>query len=150
MKAPGLRRAQFYEGRKARKGKKMRNLHVECGIDSGVPALIVSRHSATVQWLRETFEDLQDAPVVTGNVGKCDVQDRLVVGNLPLNLAAHCCQYVAVEFSGNPPRGEEYDRKEMEAAGVHIQPYTVFRGTRKAMIDHLVGNGFSGVLSDEF
>lgn len=128
----------------------MRNLHQELGIDPSIPAILVSRHSATIEWLRENFEDLKDALVATGNVNVSDVRDCLVVGNLPLNLAVYPAQYVAVEFSGTPPRGEEYDREAMAAAGVHIKPYVVFRGTRKAMIDYLVGNGFSGVLSDEF
>ena len=54
-----------------------------------------------------------------------DLRGAVVAGNLPLHLAVLAAEVIAVEFTGNPPRGAEYGRAEMEAAGVGLTRYRV-------------------------
>lgn len=118
-----------------------------------IPDLIVSRHRGALEWLAgrlgnelehgeyvpgenvfrvypvaDTGHDFPpyDVPV-RAEVGPDDVRDKVVVGNLPLHLAALCRRVVAVEFGGPPPRGAEYGPAEMEAAGGRLASYTVAR-----------------------
>ena len=86
--------------------------------------LIVSRHPGAVQWLRETFPRLAEAEVLE-QVTPAQVEGRVVVGNLPLYLAARCGEYYAIEFTGPPPRGSEYGPADMVAAGAHLARYIV-------------------------
>ena len=86
--------------------------------------LIVSRHAGAIQWLRETFPQLVHAEVLE-QVTPAQVEGRVVVGNLPLYLAARCGEYYALEFTGSPPRGTEYGPDEMRAAGAHLARYIV-------------------------
>lgn len=65
-----------------------------------------------------------DAPVVA-QADADDVRDAIVYGNLPLHLAALAAEVWAVEFSGEPPRGAEYDLAEMRAAGARLARYRV-------------------------
>jgi hypothetical protein len=55
-----------------------------------------------------------------------DVKDKIVYGNLPLNLACHASEIVAVEFHGIPPRGQEYTLADMVAARAKLARYKVF------------------------
>ena len=56
-----------------------------------------------------------------------DVLDKVVVGNLPMQLATFCRFVIAVEFSGQPPRGAEYSLEDMEKAGAQLSCYKVER-----------------------
>lgn len=88
--------------------------------------IIVSRHPATVAYLREELgPEWADAPVIDGNATASDVEGAVVAGNLPLHLAALAASVIAIEFSGDPPRGTEYGRTEMAAAGVRLREYRV-------------------------
>lgn len=86
--------------------------------------VIVSRHQATIEWLRQQVPALADVPVLESATA-VDVRGRIVYGNVPLHLAAVAERVVAVEFTGTPPRGAEYGAAEMEAAGVRLRTYTV-------------------------
>lgn len=93
--------------------------------------VIVSRHADTVNWLRAQIitnfivkssdvifiKDIQSAT-------EADVKGKVVFGNLPMHLACHAAKVYAVEFD-NPPRGQEYGRAEMAAAGIRMVPYTI-------------------------
>lgn len=83
--------------------------------------LIVSRHSAAVEWLRKQGIT---APVLESATA-ADVSGKIVAGNLPLHLAAKSAAVVAIEFLGAPPRGREYGVAEMEASGAHLAVYVV-------------------------
>lgn len=89
-----------------------------------LPPLIVSRHPAAVEFIREQLPEFADAEVIE-SATQADVFDRVVAGNLPLRLAA-CCRIVyAVEFEGVPPRGQEYTIEDMRDAGAAIRKYEV-------------------------
>lgn len=86
--------------------------------------IIVSRHPATIEWLRKNYPQLRDVPVVAQATPE-DVAGKVVVGNVPLHLAARAVEVRAVEFTGTPPRGQEYGPAEMEAAGAVLRCYIV-------------------------
>ena len=78
--------------------------------------IIVSRHPAAVEFIREEMPELTDAEVFA-SVTAQDVEGKVVVGNLPLSMACLAAEVIAVEFEGAPPRGQEYGVEEMRAAG---------------------------------
>lgn len=89
-------------------------------------SIIVSRHPATVAWLREQVPPLAKAEVFA-SVTPEQVRGQVVYGNLPMHLAAEAYAVVCVEFTGQPPRGQEYGREEIEAAGARLTAYVVNR-----------------------
>lgn len=89
--------------------------------------VIVTRHAATVEWLRAEVPELADAPVLASATAD-DVRGRIVYGNVPLFLAEEAAEVRVVEFTGAPPRGAEYGIEEMRAAGARISTYTVVNG----------------------
>jgi len=95
--------------------------------------VIVSRHVATVEFLKKHFSFLKDAEVLSGNVTAEDVAGRIVVGNLPMHLAQYAKEYWAVEFTGTPPRGQEYGEKELIEAGLNLCKYEVKYGGMKLL-----------------
>jgi hypothetical protein len=62
---------------------------------------------------------------IVAHAGPEDVQGAVVYGNLPLHLAALAAEVHVIEFSGNPPRGQEYTFAQMEAAGARLSRYIV-------------------------
>jgi len=99
-------------------------------VDVVVVDVVVTRHAATLQWLEEEAGnyglDISQARVVP-SVSEDDVKGRIVVGNLPMHLASMCSRYFAVEFSSQPPRGQEYGINEMRSCGAHLTEYVVRR-----------------------
>lgn len=87
--------------------------------------VIVSRHEAAIEFIREHAPEFRFARTITGNATPDDVRGKIVAGNLPLHLAALCHTVVAVEFDGAPPRGAEYTAEDMVAAGAHLTAYRV-------------------------
>lgn len=67
----------------------------------------------------------RDAIPIYASVTADMVQDRVVVGNLPVDLAALTCRYFAVEFTDPPPPGVEASREEMLRRGVYLAEYSV-------------------------
>lgn len=88
--------------------------------------LIVSRHPAAIEFCR-SHAPFAHAEVLTGTVSASDVRGRVVAGVLPFALAAECARFYAVEFTGAPPRGQEYSCAEMRAAGARLVEYRVVR-----------------------
>lgn len=86
--------------------------------------VIVSRHAAAIEFIRETLPSFADTPVIESATADA-VRNASVAGNLPLHLAALAREVYAVEFAGAPPRGAEYGLDEMRAAGARISRYTV-------------------------
>lgn len=93
-----------------------------------VPArrVIVTRHHATVLFIRQELPEFREAPVLA-SAEPDDVRGLVVAGNLPLHLAALADHVIAVEFAGQPPRGREYGLDEMRAAGAQLVAYRVAR-----------------------
>ena len=86
--------------------------------------LIVSRHPATVAFVKALYgPDCEVKAEVTAD----DVRGRIVVGNLPMQLAALCREMHAVEFAETPPRGTELDAEAMTRYGARIVGYKVQR-----------------------
>jgi hypothetical protein len=85
--------------------------------------VIVSRHEATIQWLRDEL-GLHEAEVVTEATPDA-VRGAIVYGNLPLHLAALADEVWAVGFMTTPPRGVDLDRATMDECGVHVAGYKV-------------------------
>jgi putative CRISPR-associated protein (TIGR02620 family) len=86
--------------------------------------VIVSRHPGALEWLREHHPQVAEAPVVASATPD-DVRGRVVIGNVPLHLAAQAAEVWAIEFDGPPPRGAEYSAEDMEAAGARLRRYRV-------------------------
>jgi hypothetical protein len=89
-----------------------------------VKTIIVSRHPAAIEFIRRERPELADAPVLA-SAGPEDVRGARVFGNLPLHLAALAVEVWAIEFRGDPPRGQEYGLAEMDAAGAYLASYVV-------------------------
>lgn len=130
--------------------------------------IIVSRHASAIQFIARTLwgegnyavqedagkpvavvrldfgnpefpegQGVEEIPVLA-QVKAEDVQGKVVYGNLPLHLASLAHHTVAVEFSGDPPRGQEYSLEDMLAAGAYLQAYYVTRkpdGARRCAED---------------
>ncbi len=94
-------------------------------------SIIVSRHPAAIQFIRETANLPDDVPVLAQASTK-DVEGKIVYGNLPLDLAASAAEVHAVLFSGTPPRGAEYGLEEMRASGAHLQTFIIKRKEEKS------------------
>ena len=86
--------------------------------------IIVSRHTAAIEFIRSAGPEWINAPVMA-QATPADVRGNIVAGNLPLQLAALAAEVVAVEFVGDPPRGLEYSVADMQAAGVRLARYRV-------------------------
>lgn len=100
--------------------------------------VIVSRHQAAIDFIRANDARFLAAPVITGNATPADVSGRHVAGNLPLSLASICVEVVAVEFTGNPPRGAEYTAADMVAAGARLESYVVKRSVVFEWLMHVL------------
>jgi len=96
--------------------------------------LIANRHPAAAAFIREAARLPADTPVhealTADDLASVHGEAVVVFGNLPLHLAALCRLVVAVEFTGPPPRGREYDLEAMRAAGAQLQAYAVASATR--------------------
>jgi putative CRISPR-associated protein (TIGR02620 family) len=86
--------------------------------------IIVTRHAGALEWLRRHHPALAEAPVLASATPD-DVRGRVVIGNVPLHLAAEAAEVLAIEFSGTPPRGADYSADDMEAAGARLRRYRV-------------------------
>lgn len=106
--------------------------------------VIVSRHKSAISWIashldwcesngvvhakrRDKFGYWERKPitVIEGNATGNDCTDAIVVGNIPLKLAAVAREVFAIEFDGAPPRGVEYTSQDMAAAGARLVGYRV-------------------------
>lgn len=91
---------------------------------TGPERVIVSRHPAAVEFIRSVAPEFADAPVLQV-AGEDDVRSKVVAGNLPLHLAALAEEVWVVEFTGEPPRGQEYSLEDMRRAGAVLRRYKV-------------------------
>jgi len=113
--------------------------------------IVVTRHPGAARWVADelglwpvmrdgqviglALPDAGDGPIeseyapVMREVTPAMVRDSIVVGNLPLDLAAEAREVWAIVFRGQPPRGEEYTERDMRAAGARLWRFRVERIT---------------------
>lgn len=87
--------------------------------------VIISRHPAAIQFIRETAKLNYDVPVIMGNATYSDCMGKHVYGNIPFSLAAVAEKVTALEFWHSPPRGNEYSLEDMKSAGAYLTSYSV-------------------------
>lgn len=87
--------------------------------------VIVSRHEALVKWL----EKQGISGEVVSHVANADqIRGKVVVGNLPLGLAAEAKEVWSVDMEVPPERrGSEMTLEDMEAFGARLAKYKVLR-----------------------
>lgn len=88
-----------------------------------VETIIVSRHAGAVEWLAR--QGITGA--VIEQVTADDVRGKVVIGNLPLHLAAEAHQVGSIDLPGltREQRGRDLTPEEMDAAGASIRWYVV-------------------------
>lgn len=88
--------------------------------------IIVSRHPAAIEFIRNELPEFSDAPALA-SVTADDVRGKDVAGNLPLDLAAEARVVRAIVYpAGRAPRGAEYTIEDMYEAGAAIKAFYVF------------------------
>lgn len=88
--------------------------------------IIVSRHPAAIEFIRNELPEFSDAPVLA-SASADDVRDAHVAGNLPLDLAAEARVVRAIVYpAGRAPRGAEYTVEQMYECGAAIKSFYVF------------------------
>lgn len=90
--------------------------------DKGI--IIVSRHQGAIEFIHSVMTGIEDIPIIA-EASENDVAGKIVVGNIPLHLAARAAMVIAIEFSGAAPRGAEYTLQDMIHAGAHLHAYEV-------------------------
>ena len=95
-----------------------------CGYEcrSGTTSVLVGVEVLPSRHIR--LADGRTIPVIASATPD-DVRGKVVIGTLPLHLAALCNRIIAIEFAGSPPRGQEYSVAEMETAGARLAEYVV-------------------------
>jgi len=88
--------------------------------------VIVSRHAGAVEWLRQHGIE---GEVIAQVVSPEQVRGRVVVGALPLHLAAEAAEVVAIDMPRltAEQRGRDLTPAEMDAAGATLSRYVVRR-----------------------
>lgn len=101
--------------------------------------LIVTRHPAAIEFIRQNLLDFQNAEVLIGNVTPDQIRGAHVAGVLPLHLAAVADRVSTIVFD-NPPRGNEYSLDDMIAAGARIETFVVRPIEHYEMLIRAAGN----------
>ena len=89
----------------------------------GREVVIVSRHAGAIEWLARQGI----AGTVIEQATAEDVFDSVVIGNLPLHLAAAAHKVGSIDLPGltREQRGRDLTPEEMDAAGAVIRWYVV-------------------------
>lgn len=100
-------------------------MFVEDAVDS-VPLRpwVVTRHPAVIEWLEE-YLGVYVGEFVVPHIEPEDAWSSVLIGNVPLHIAAVAEIVFAVEFDNGAPRGAEWTVEQMKAAGAHLTAYTV-------------------------
>lgn len=87
--------------------------------------LIVSRHTALVEWLKAKGIEGEVIPHATPE----QIAGQTVIGILPVNLASLCARYgnVGLPKLSADLRGKELTVEQMDEAGATLEWYTVTR-----------------------
>ena len=86
--------------------------------------IIVSRHPATVDFIRHDCPGATSFPIVA-EATKEDVEGQHVFGNIPLHLCVLADKVTAIEYDSEPPRDTEYTFEEMKKSA-WLRTYYVY------------------------
>ena len=90
--------------------------------------VIVSRHAGAVEWLRRQGIEGK----VIAHAAPEDVRGKVVIGALPLHLAALAERVGSIDMPqlAAADRGRDLTPEEMDAAGAHLSWYVVAATTQ--------------------
>lgn len=97
--------------------------------------IIVSRHLAVKDWIAKHHPEFKNVKVLA-HAKPEDIKGTIVIGVLPVNLAALCGEYWALDM--NIPeefRGKELFVEDMEKFGCAISRYRIYNNTQ--YMEHL-------------
>lgn len=88
--------------------------------------IIVTRHPGAVEWIRRQGLEGEVIPHATSE----QIRGRVVIGNLPLYLAAEADVVGSIDLPNLPPelRGQDLTPEQMDEAGACLVWYAVGRG----------------------
>lgn len=89
--------------------------------------VIVTRHQGAVEWLKSQGIEGK----VISHADADAVRGKVVIGNIPLNLAALAAVVMSIEMPNIKPedRGRDLTSDEMIAAGAQLRAYVIFDTT---------------------
>ena len=94
-----------------------------------LPVVVVTRHAATLEWLRSRWgtDRVGTWEVISHVLEPAQVAGKIVVGNLPMHLAAKAAYVGVIEMPMLHPdqRGHELTLSEMYEAGARLNFYRV-------------------------
>lgn len=100
--------------------EKLAALHAPAPAD--LPVVIVTRHAGAVEWLRRHGVEGE----VVAQADAATVAGRVVVGALPLHLAALAAEVVAIDMNLPPNlRGVDLTPEQMDECGATLRRYRV-------------------------
>jgi len=87
--------------------------------------IVVTRHPATVELLRENGIDVDNAKVVTHTTSD-EVRGKVVAGVLPLSLASECKAVIVADLKlSSDDRGKELNLDELRKRFIGLSIYKV-------------------------
>lgn len=88
--------------------------------------VIVTRHAGAIEWLRQRGIE---GEVIAQVASPEQIRGKVVVGALPLHLAAEAAEVVAIDMPrlSAEQRGKDLSPAEMDAAGATLSRYVVRR-----------------------
>jgi putative CRISPR-associated protein (TIGR02620 family) len=88
--------------------------------------LFVSRHSGAKDWLEAHHPELAKTCEYVTQATPSDLEGKIVVGTLPVHLAALCHEYWNLDMEVPlAARGKEFSREDMEKFGAKLTRYKV-------------------------
>lgn len=98
--------------------------------------IIVTRHPGALAWIQKRHPEFQDAQVIA-QAKPDDLAGNRVIGILPVDLAAMCGEYWALNMRiPAEMRGKELTCEDMERFGCSIKRFLVFPEERIAEVEH--------------
>ncbi len=94
--------------------------------------VVVSRHEGLLNWLRSHYPELMEGAEIIPHASTEDVCGKVVVGNLPLPLAAGAKAIYTPVYDVPPElRGKELTAEDLERLGCHLEAFEVRRAPAK-------------------
>jgi len=88
--------------------------------------VVISRHKATVEWIRERYDNIEK--VLDHIKSPDDINGEIVIGNIPLHLAYKAKEIWNVSIDLPPElRGKDLSREQFLKLNPRIEKYKVIR-----------------------